>query len=89
MPPGEKAGRHDKLIREIINDYESQLKLDAGMQKVWFKNVLTKDEGVELIRFYCRKISFHHDVESPGVFHELMKDIGRLLFLAQTMENKK
>lgn len=59
------------------------------MQKLWFKNVLVKDEGLELIRFYCRKIASHHNIDDPGVFHKLMKDISRLLFLAQTLESKK
>lgn len=59
------------------------------MQRLWFKNVLTKDETLELIRFYCRRISSHYKIEEPGVFHELMTDIGRILFLAKTMEQKK
>lgn len=85
LPGGQKAGR--TIVASVINDYETQIELDEGLRRLWFNKVLLREEALQLIRFYCKHIDQY--VADQGHYQELVRDINRLLFLAQTMEDKK
>ena len=90
MPRGKKAGRtFIKSPKETISEYERQLRVDDGIKMLWFKHVLSKEETLELIKFYCHRIKDWHNVADPGVYDLLLKDIGRVLFLAKNMDHRK
>ena len=78
-----------KRLEELrsLAEYEKQIKVDEQMRALWFRNVHTKDETAELIKFYCREVgAIANSSIGEENINKIISIMGRMIFLAKGMK---